>query len=843
MFRNFLVIAIRNLLKHRFYSFLNIISLAIGIACVVLIMLYVSDQFGYDVQQVNRDRIYRVMQEFKSEDGQRTYKHRVSGAVGPALAQEFPEIEAAVRFMPRSVWIRHEDRIFNQVFCLVDPNFLDVFTFPMVTGDKTALSQPQSVLITESAARKYCGVENPIGKTVSVEGSYIAGDYVIAGVIRDASNHSTMKFDFLSASVQSRFSAWNEFLPNTTYPVISVYLILKDGASAKSLESKLPSFIKRHTDTINGSSNYYLQPLTDIYLHSVDDYGLRETSEMEDGIKYGSISHVYTALFLAFFIMLIACINFVNLATARSASRAKEVGLRKVVGAGRKHIALQFFGESLILTILSLFVALCVIELGLPLFNDFSTLNLSFNLTWSYMLQLAGLTLIVSSITGWYPALYLSHFHPIQAMQGKISVGTKSGILRKILVIFQFGISVVLIVIAMLTFKQNTYLKNKNLGYVKDHIIELPIFWQHRNSSEKGHPLWMRYKTVKETFLQHPNVKLATISRFPHGISTPLSFFKTYQSGSHEWQMQLNEVDEDFITTLNIELVSGRNFSDNATFNALIASGRVRSVISRASPNTKEQNFKANASQPLSLSTPESEYILNETAVKMLGWKNPIGQSFGLKDQKPGRVIGIVKDFHTRSLHEPIQPTVLYASNAVPKILYLKISPDHIEETIGFLKKTWNDFLPSRPFTYTFLDENLNQQYENEHQFSNSMSLFSLLAIFIACLGLLGLISFMAEQRSKEVGIRKVFGASETNIVLLLTTESFKLVFISCLLAWPIAYFAIQQWLEGFAYRIDITVVPFLFGGASAFILSILVVMYQALKAARKNPIDVLRNE
>ena len=830
MFRSYLTVAVRNLFRQKFYSAINITGLGLGIACVILIMLFVKDQSRYDAHHVRRDRIHRVMREFRSENGQKTYDYRISGAAGPALAQDFPEIEATVRIMPRNVWVRHDDKTLDQVFCLADPNILDVFTFPMLRGDTKALAQPQSVLITESAAKKFFGKNDPIGELISVEGSYVAGDYTITGIIRDVPKHSTLQFDFLSASVlKPQFVSWDAFTPQLPFRVISVYILLREDADAESIESKLPAFIEHYMGAVAETNTYFLQPLKEVYLYSVRDYGILGTSKRdEDGIEYGNISNVYTASFVAFFILLIACINFTNLATARSANRAKEVGLRKVVGAGRIQLAIQFLGESLLLTVMSMAIAICILEFALPIFNDYTGNLFSLNFSGAFILQLTGLALVVSLIAGAYPALYLSHFRPIEVLKGSLTAGSRSGILRKVLVVSQFGISVVLIVVTILAFEQTSYIQNKNLGFDKDNIVEIPIFWEHRYSSEVNRsPLWIRYKAVKEAFLQHPNVKAATISRFQHGRSAPLVVFRTYEGGIAGCLMRLNEVDEDFIKCFNIELIAGRSFSIDAALYGAIAANRIRIAT--------DQNATTN--------TRESEYILNEAAIKMLGWTDPIGKKFGLKGQKPGRVVGVVKNFHVRSLHEPIEPTVLFASPGVAKTLFLKISSEHFEETVAFMEQTWDRFLPTRPFTYTFLDENLNRQYGTEQQFGKAMGVFSLLAIFVGCLGLLGLMSFMAEQRRKEVGIRKVLGASEMNIVALLITETFKLVLIACLLAWPVAYYVINKWLQDYAYRIEIGIGTFLLGGLLALAIALMTVSSQALKAALANPVDALRYE
>ena len=355
MFRNYILIAVRNLLKYKFYSAINIIGLGIGIASVILIMLFIQDQYSYDVQHVNQDRIYRVIRAFKSENGGKVYDWRLSGAAGPALIQDLPEVEAAVRTMIRREWIQHEDRIFNQAFCLADPNFLDIFTFPLIRGDKTALLQPNSVLITESAAKKFFGEKDPIGKVINVGEGYVEGDYTIAGIMRDVLRHSTLQFDFLSYSVHPEFTTWHEWRPRARWRAFSIFVLLKKDISPASLESKFSAFIERHVGReIAVNMAYFLQPLEKVYLYSKRDYDLRHTYASEGKIPQGNITQINTVFFAAIFILLIACINFTNLATARSANRAKEVGLRKVVGASRKNLICQFIGESSLLAVISL---------------------------------------------------------------------------------------------------------------------------------------------------------------------------------------------------------------------------------------------------------------------------------------------------------------------------------------------------------------------------------------------------------------------------------------------------------------------------------------------------------
>lgn len=826
MVKNYLLIAIRNLFKHKLYTLINVVGLGIGIGCVILISLFVNYELGFN-QHPHSDRLYRVIREFRSEMGQSTYDWRVSGAVGPALKEDFPEVETTVRTMFRSVWMQHKQKNLNRIFCLVDENFLDVFPFPMVQGDKSALLQPRSVLITQSAARDYFGSENPIGKVVTVEGSYIAGDYTVAGVLKDLSSQSSLQFDMVSASVNPSFMGfWNAWLPTANWRGITVYARLKENASVDKLASKMPAVVERYMGAdIAERNTYHLQPIDEMYLYSRRDYGLQEVFTIEGILTYGNISHVYAASATALFILLIACINFTNLTTARSANRAREVGLRKVVGALRGQLAFQFLGESLILSFFSLIVGVCAVYVFLPYFNDYTGKFLRLDLTGSLVLMLVVLTLIVGVFAGGYPALFLSRFRPVEVLKGTLATGAKGGLLRKVLVVFQFATSVVLIVITLIMSDQMAYVQNKDLGFDKAQVVETRLLWEYRNSSLGDDPLWVRYNFVKDAFLQHPNITVATVSRFPHGRGAPQAVFSAYEPGKDALLMRMNEVDEDFLGFFNIELVAGRNFSADAA-----ARYGQESFVSRDSLDQ--------------LRVPgQAEYMLSETAVKMIGWTDPIGKSFGVKDRRPGRVVGVFKDFHTRTLHEPMEPTVLYAYNWVPKNIYLRVNPQNFEATVAHMKKVWDRFLPIRPFAYTFMDDNLNLRYAQEQQMNRAMGVFASLAIFVACLGLLGLISFLAEQRKKEVGIRKVLGASAGSVVGLFLKESIRLVLVGCVLAWPIAYWAVDEWLKGFAFRVDVSVMPFLVGGLCMVGLTLLTIAYQVVKASQTNPVDALRSE
>lgn len=827
MFKNYVLIAIRNLLKHKLYTMINIAGLGIGIACVVLIGLFVENELSYDTHHPHTESLYRVIREFRSNDDKKTYDWRVSGAVGPALKQDFPEVEATVRMMLRTVWIQHDAKVLSRVFCLADTNFLDVFNFQMVTGDRSALLEPNAVLITRSAALDFFGDVNPIGRVLTVEGSYVGGEYVVAGVLKDMPKQSTIRFDVLSASILADFrDYWDSWLPRSSWRGISVYARLRSHTSKEELTSKMPAMVERYMGSEIATHNTYLfQPINEIFLRSKTDYGIHEVFASEGPIVYGDITHVYAASAAATFILLIACVNFTNLTTARSANRAREVGLRKVSGAHRVQVALQFLGESLLLSILSLFVGLGTVDVLLPYFSDFVGRSLTFDLTGKSLIQLLGLSLAVAVVSGGNPALFLSRFRPAVVLKGTLSTGAQSSVLRKSLVVFQFATSVALIAIVLIVSEQTSYILNKDLGFDKEQIVETPLLWEHRMSSLREERLWDRYNVVKDAFLQHPNIHAASISRFPHGRGAPQAVFNAYEAGKDELLMRVNEVDEDFISLFNIPLLKGRDFSKNAA------------------KTYGSESFVQEKERGQTMLPGKAEYILNETAVEMLGWVDPIGKRFGTKGRRPGRVIGVIKDYHTRTLHQSIEPTVLYAYNAVPKNIYLKVSSQDIEETVAHIKKVWQHFLPIRPFSYTFLDDNLAKRYGQERRLGRSMTVFAGVAIFVACLGLLGLVSYLTERRRKEVGIRKILGASVGNIAGLFLKESMGLMLLSCVLAWPIAYWLAEDWLQAFAYRIEITAAPFLIGGISMAGLTMITMARQVIKAASTNPADTLQYE
>ena len=795
MFRNYLTVAVRNLLRHKLYSFINVLGLAIGMACCILILLFIQDEFRYNTFHTQAHRIFRVLRETKVSGRNVEFDTGTSGGITPAMLNDFPEVEGAMRVMNWSMWVRYEEKNLTQFFCLADASILEMFDFSFASGNpETAFQAPGSALISERAAQRYFGDEDPIGKVVTVGHDKMGGDYKITGVLKDVSRYAHIRFDFLTAAPPAdahsflRSLAWQGWNPKTSWRPVQNYILLREGYSHKALEAKLHDLMTRYMGVEIAKTNaYHLQPLTRIRHYSQADYGM----------GFDGIGYIRQLSAIAVLILLIACVNFMNLATARSANRAREVGMRKVVGAYRHQLVLQFLGESALLSFLALIFAGLLAELALPRFNTFMGKELSL-VDGSVWIGCVGIALFVGMLAGSYPAFFLSAFQPVDVLKGTLKAGARSAGFRKVLVVFQFSVSVVLIICTAVVYRQTEYMKHKDLGYNKDLMVVSPIFFSDRS-------LTKRYETVKQAFLRHPNVLKGTVCwPYPGGWSERHAV-RPEGAAENEWEMQVIGIDEDFLDTFEIELAAGRNIDFGIA------------------------------------SDPTEAFILNETAVKKLGWEDPIGKQFEWLGRRKGYVIGVVRDFHTQSLHHKVEAVVLF--NWIHLTLCLRIRPDDTPSTMAFLEETWEQFIPHQPPDFHFLDEEVEGHYWAEIHQGQSYGVLSLLAIFVACLGLFGLASFTAEQRTKEIGIRKTLGAPVSNLVLLLSREFLKLVAIANLIAWPIAYYMMERWLRDFVYRIDLGVSVFILGGGLALVIALVTVSFQAMRAATANPVDALRYE
>ncbi len=804
MFNNYLKIALRNLKKQKGYSFINIVGLALGMACFLLILLYVRDELNYDRFHEKANQIYRIITKGKIAD--REFNIALSPPpLAKALVKEYPEVLQTARLFKPSdrVMIHSPDKTFNENrFFYADATIFEVFSLPLLLGDpKTALSQPNSIIITETAADKYFGNENPLGKILSLNNQT---DFQITAVAMEVPQNSHFHFDFIASFKSLSLSQDLNWFNGCLYS----YALLEEDYPADEFREKFPVFIRKYigpqVQTVMGVSlddffklgnsfEFHLQPIKDIHLYSNLDYELEANSD----IKY-----IYIFSVIALFIIIIACINFMNLSTARSANRANEVGIRRVLGSNRSQLIRQFLAESFLMSLLAFLFALALAELLLPFFNTVSgkKLNLGFN-DWLIFPELIGLMLFVGILAGIYPAFFLTSFQPVAVMKGRLKSGLKSARLRNILVVFQFSVSIVLIVGTFVVYNQLEYIRARKLGFEKEHVVVI----------QRAEALGNRLEAFKQKLLQNPQVISATVSNYLPGQGFDINAFRTKDATSDELQ-PINHwyVDKDFAQTFQLEMIAGRFFS----------------------------------SEPAGDS---SSIIINESAVDMFGYEDPLGEYLWTIDRDEllsFQVIGVMKNFHYESLHKEIRPlTVRLIPTSDGNYISIRVRPDNMAKTLASLKSMWEVFAPGQPFDSFFLDDNFASLYRAEQRAGKLFAIFSILASFIACLGLFGLAAFTSEQRTKEIGIRKVLGASILNIITLLTKEFTKWVLVANLIAWPVAYLTMNSWLRNFAYRVSIELWVFILAAVLGFSIALATVSYQAVRAALANPTDVLRYE
>lgn len=783
MIKNYLKITLRNLRKHKGYSFINITGLAVGMASTIMILLWVQDELSFDRFHRNADRIYRITDYEKYSNGEEVTFTMNPPALAATLKDEYPEIVEAVRVRKLSnAVIQYGDKCFGEDGILfADPSFLKIFSFPLVNGNiENALVNPQSIVITEKIALKYFGKEHPVGKIIRVDNRL---NFLITGVMKDVPTNSHLKFDFVvSFETIKEFGfpieGWNSFAYTT-------YVLLAKKSDYRQVSKKIAGLIK--TKQEDAIATLSLQPLPDIHLHSGNMWGIGGT---------GDIKYVYIFTLIAVFILLLACINFMNLTTARASNRAKEVGLRKVVGADRKDLIKQFFSESILFALLSLLIAIILVVEALPFYNMLSGKDLGLDIQKNQIIVilLVGITIITGLVSGSYPALFLSAFKPISVLKGVLRSGNKSSLIRKILVSFQFSLTIVLIIGTIIINRQLNFIRIQRLGFDKDQVLCLKLPGK----------LNQKIDLICTELLKNQQVvEMSAVSSPPAQIrrSTNVSEWEGRQTDD-QFLMYMMSADFDFLNTMGISMAQGRYFS---------------------------RKFPADTSTGI---------VINEAAVRAMNMENPIGKKlFDLK------IIGVVKDFHFASLHSRIGPLVIYYNPNEIQNLLIKVKPDDFSQNIKSIEHAWNRVVPGFPFEYSFLDEQIDLLYKAEQRVGKVINTFSILALFIACLGLFGMASFTAEQRTKEVGIRKVHGATVPGIVMLLSREFTRYVLFANIAAWPIAYYAMNKWLQDFAYRIDITIWPFLLAGLAAFIIALLTVSWQAIRAAMANPVEALRYE
>ncbi|MDJ1473182.1 ABC transporter permease [Xanthocytophaga flava] len=796
MIRNYVTIALRNLWKNKAFFLITVFGLSIGLTCCLMISLYVQHELSYDNFHQNRDRIARVVMEYKM--GTTVTKVSVTGTkVAPAFKRTFPEVESGVRLMKYASVLKYEDKLFEeQQFLFADSTFFDIFSFPLLQGNpKTALAGPDKIVLTEASAKKYFGNTDPIGKILSSGKK----DYMVTGIVGNVPSNSQIQFEFVASFASLSAATKPETWFNANY---TTYFLLKDAHAIQTLQSKITPYMKTQaaeTGATDGNYlTYELEPLTRVHLHS-------EVGGLEPN---NSITYIYIFGAIVFLILGIACVNYVNLTTARSLERAREVGMRKVLGAVRHQLFWQFIGESGIITSVSILLSVGLTALLLPYFAVLSGQSISLSVL-AQPTTLVGLVLagvVISLLAGSYPALLLSKFQPIKVLKGDYKTSGSGLWLRKSLIVFQFAISIFLIIATFTIQGQLTFIQNRKLGYNKDHILVLPSDGKIQKS----------ISTIKTEFKRNPNVQSITLAyETPTFIEGGYSMRRPDMQESQSMYVTAIPVDEDFVKTLGLQIIAGSNFSET-------------DMNDVSGDDYDKYRY---------------HYIVNESAVKALGWKvdEAIGKRMVLN--KEGEIKAVVKDFHFASMHQKIEPLVIFPQKESYGVMMVKLSGQQLPETIEFIKGKWQALAPHYPFEYHFLDDEFNQMYSSEQRTGKIFTLFASLAIVLACLGLFGLAAYTAIQRTKEIGIRKVLGASIGDVVMLLSRDFVKLVFIAFLIATPIVWYAMDKWLQDFTYRINLSWWIFAAAGILTMIIALLTVSFQAIKAAIINPVKSLRSE
>ena len=811
MLKNYLNIAVRSLARYKFYSLLNILGLSIGLASFMLISLFVVDEWSYDKHIPGWDRIHRINFEATLNGTDHT-SATVGAPTAAALVNDYPEVLESVRLNGHSTWfIRKKEDLetFKEEYVLAaDSNYFEFFGTQLIHGDpKAALVRPNTIALSETIAKKVFGNENPVGQTVVLDNRT---DYEVTAVYPDMPTNSHKRHDMLLSMSTFEWVRNGHWL-STNFPT---YLKLREGVTAESLEAKFPDMIDRYCAPLisqflnmnmdefresGNALNFTLIPMTDIHLHS--------SLEGEIGAN-GDIKYVYIFSAVGLFILLLACINFMNLSTARSAKRAKEVGIRKVMGAYRQQLIGQFLSEAILLSMISFIIAYGLALLAIPAFNQISgkTLVINSALSPGFLIPMLLIMLIVGLFAGSYPAFYLSSFRPVQVLKGKIAQGLKSGAIRSTLVVFQFSISIIMIIGTAIVFDQLSYIQNKKVGYDKEQVIIVEDTWLLRDQAN----------TFKNESARHASVISNTLTNFTvtGNYSNSDLYFKSPAVAKDESQViREAHVDHDYIGTLGIELLKGRNFS---------------------------RSFGADT----------MAVLINEAAVRLFGYEDALNDklyTYGGDQEEPTiegyHIIGVVKDFHYQSLKNSIEPLVIHLNAQANGQAMFKVRGTDVDGTLAHIEQAWEDVVPGQPFAYSFLDQKFRALYENEKRTGDVFGVFAFLSIFIACLGLFGLASFTAEQRTKEIGIRKVLGASIAGIITLLSKEFIKLVIIAFVIAAPVSYYFMDQWLTDFEYRTTLKPLTFIISGLMALLIAWLTMSSQSYVAARADPAKSLKDE
>lgn len=790
MLRNYFNVALRNIIRNKSASLIKIISLSVGMICFAIILLFIYHELSYDRFHENPEEVFRVVKDFVNDDGSKIPDATTPPAFGPAIQKDLPEVAYTTRLFPnwgRKYLIQYDDiRSYEEGMVRVDSSFFDVFSFPFVQGEKkTATSNPNFIILTESTAKRIFGNEDPMGKAIKIDIGRNGTDFFVTGVVKDVPENSHFMFDFL-ISLRT-FDDPLDDVPlanNWGFYNFYTYVRLNPEADSKAFQSKLQGVFKKYNP--DNKNECYAQPITDIHLKSNLKWELSTN---------GDYSYIRILAIIALFTIILAVINYINLVTAQSARRAKEVGIRKASGAVRNSLVKQFLFESLIMTLVATVISIAAVESILPhlksLFN--STLSFfhagSINVLW----MVIGTGLVTGLVSGLYPAFYLSSFQPVKVLRGTVTGFGGDTFLRKGLVTFQFVISTVLIIGTFVISSQINFVRDKKLGFSKENIMII----------HNAGGLQNRQSLLAE-IKKSSGVKNAGAA---DGVLGGLNWTTNAQAKGQEKSLLLNllSTDYDFLDVMSVNLREGRNFSRNTQADS-------------------------------------SAIILNQTAVKQLGIKDVIGSQVTAGGDSYN-VIGVIDDFHFSSFHEPIKPFGFFLSERSVDKLFIKIQTDNVVGSIAEIQKTWTTLVPERPFESTFQDEQVSKLYASEVKFQKLFSNFTLVAILIACLGLFGLSAYTAQQRTKEIGIRKVLGASVLGVTRLLSKEFLKLVLLAVAVSIPIAWYAMNEWLQNFAYHVDLNVWTFVVAALLAVLIALFTVSFQSIKAASANPVRSLRSE
>jgi ABC-type antimicrobial peptide transport system permease subunit len=776
MFKNYFKIALRNFFRHKAYTFINIAGLAIGIACCVLIMLWVQDELSFDRFHKNVDDLYVAT----FSNGSKV----TPTALAPYLKEEYPEIVHTSRyaFIGRNLLKFKDTDIYQEGGIMVDPDFLKMFTIPFLKGDpETALEDPLSILLSEEVALKLFDTSDPIGQTLTYNTSL---DLKVTGVFEDYPSNSHIEFQYILTTALAM--AYNKNYNTWDVNNLRTYVQLRKNTPVESVDPKITDVVERHRPQDKRAMS--LQPITRVHLNPYYQGG-------------GAILYVYLFSTLAFFILFIVFINFVNLTTARSSNRAREVGIRKTVGANRSHLIRQFFGESFILTLIASVLAMGLVSMFLPMFNNLTGKGF----TWHLLIQKAvvmgifGIVFLTVLLAGSYPSLLLSRFQPVKVLKGECLTGAKGSLFRKVLVVLQFSLSIFLILGTLMIFRQVHYLRDHDVGYNRDNIVYFGIGTRFRQNIQ----------TIKTEWLSHSNILGVTLTDIaPYRWQSNAGYGDVHWEGKTNQQvkMVMMSVDYEYLDTFGLEMAQGRFFS---------------------------KEFSTDATDA---------YVVNQAAVRAMEMDDPIGKELSVWDLNK-RIIGVVQDYHFESLHNEIIPMAMRIDSNSHFQACVRISPHRIPDTLAFLENKWKEIYPEYPFEYNFLDDTIANQYRSEQAIGKIVTVFTALALFISCLGIFGLSSYTAEQRTKEIGIRKVLGATVSSIIRHISKEFVVLVLIANVIIWPLAYFVLRQWLQTFAYRISIGWWPFVLTGIAVLVVSLFTVSWQIIRAATANPVDSLRYE